>query len=233
MAFSSQLQQQKSLIQSEEDNLNLNRYVPLDLVYSATSPSSYSNMSKKIKAQKFNQNDIVSFDPTKPKPPLIYFYSRSRSRRFDSGYDTFVSNLNNVSVVQVKSENAEFENNDDSVSVLVSCCNKKRKRSCQELVKLGIDLVSIDNDTPRLRESSRKATNFSNGGGGSGSGSRRKSKKNSLQKNGEGNLGNEIDGLNQSVSSASRAKRWVRYGFSIENFVCIFCLFDLLRNMYI
>ncbi|KAI3813402.1 hypothetical protein L1987_18124 [Smallanthus sonchifolius] len=86
------------------------RYVPLDIVYSATSPcSGYSTvMSKKVKARKFpaleDHYEAVSVD-LKPKPLVIHFYTRTRRRKRTgsfhgcSGYDTFLANLKAVSVV--------------------------------------------------------------------------------------------------------------------------------------
>ncbi|KAI3815061.1 hypothetical protein L1987_14715 [Smallanthus sonchifolius] len=112
-------------------------------------------MSKKVKARKFpvqeDHNDAVSVDP-KPKPPVIHFYTRSRLRKRTgsfhgcSSYDTFLADLKAVSVVQVKVEDVEFVGND--VMVLVNDSNKKRKTS-QELVNLGLDLVCVDSPSDK------------------------------------------------------------------------------------
>lgn len=222
------------VVQSEEDHNHHHhhhpreaRYVPLDLVYSATSPcSGYSNvMSKKVKARKFpvleDHKDGVSVDPKPPppKPPVVHFYSRCRRRKRSgnfvgqSGYDIFLSNLKTVSVVEVKAENVEFDGEDGVVGsggVLVNHSNKKRKTS-QELVNLGLDSVCLD--TPRLRGSSQKPKNRTNDASVSRS---RRSKNNNLSicdKNGDEVEATEIDNTNKSTTTASRTKRWVRLKF--------------------
>ncbi|XP_020218632.1 histone-lysine N-methyltransferase ATX2 [Cajanus cajan] len=80
------------------------RYLPLDHLYSATSPcrvaaSGSSNvMSKKVKARKLtlahfadHHRKTTSSPPTSsslpPKPPLLFVYSRRRKRRADSDAD--------------------------------------------------------------------------------------------------------------------------------------------------
>ncbi|KAI3814266.1 hypothetical protein L1987_19016 [Smallanthus sonchifolius] len=235
MAFSSQFltptannkqpedeeQQSQSRPQDHQSHLHPHRearYVPLDIVYSATSPcSGYSNvMSKKVKARKFpvleDHNDAVSVDP-KPKPPVIHFFSRSRHRKRTgsfhgcSGYDTFLANLKAVSVVQVKVEDVEFEG--DDARVLVNDSNKKRKTS-QELVNLGLDLVSLD--TPRLRGSCQKPNPNNRTNDTSLSSSRRRRKNNNKNAGDEIEVV-EIDNPSKSTTAASRTKRWVRLKF--------------------
>ncbi|KVH88382.1 FY-rich, C-terminal [Cynara cardunculus var. scolymus] len=234
-------EEQKVLIQSEEDHRHHHqaRYVPLDLVYSATSPcSGYSNvMSKKVKARKYpvleDHNDAVSVDPKPPpsKPPVIHVYSRCRRRKRSgsfhgpSGYDIFLSNLKTASVVELKEEDIEFEGEDGmmgSIGVLGS--NKKRKTS-QELINLGLDSVHLD--APRLRGSSRKPNRANDTSVGS---RQRRSKndngENNWQKNGHENEVTEIDNTNKSTTAASRTKRWVRLkfdGVDPEKFVGLQC----------
>lgn len=257
MAFSSQLlsptannkheqeesppQEHKTLVQSEEDHNHNHhreaRYVPLDLVYSATSPcSGYSNvMSKKVKARKFtvlenhnhNHNDVVSVSvdpkPLPPKPPVIhvYFRCRRRSRKRTGGggggcYDTFLMNLKTISLVEVKTEDVEFEG---SVGGLVSCSNKKRKINSNndDVVNLGFDSVSVH--APRLRGSSRKPNNNRANDATTVSSSGRKKSKNNNKINNcqkisdEINETTEIEDANKSTTSASRSKRWVRLKF--------------------
>ncbi|KAM0016091.1 putative [histone H3]-lysine(4) N-trimethyltransferase [Helianthus debilis subsp. tardiflorus] len=196
MAFSSQFQQHREA-----------RYVPLDIVYSATSPcTGYSNvMSKKVKAKKFTlHNDAVSSDPKSPlpKPPVIHFYTRSRCRkRTGAGYDTFLSNLKAVAV-QVKVEDVEFEGEDGGLGI---DSHKKRKMSQD----IGLHLACID--TPRLRGSSQKPNDRTNG-----SGRRRKSN----NKIGSQKVGDEVEAseleignAEKSTTAASRTKRWVRLKF--------------------
>lgn len=247
MAFSSQLltpnpdSKHHEEDESQQSDLNLSnqleidrsredRYVPLDIVYSVTSPcSGYSNvMSKKVKARKLSviddqeqdqdRNGVVSVDSTSISiPPVVCFYSRKRRGRFNfmCGYDKFVANLKPNSAV-VKVEDVEFEKEDDRVLINGggSVGNKKR-RSNNELVNLGLGSGSID--VPRLRGTSRKRNNGNNddGTGVSTSSRRKKSKDNKSlsQKNGEENAAIEIDDANKSTSTASRTKRWVRLKF--------------------
>ncbi|GKA22820.1 hypothetical protein Tco_0708782, partial [Tanacetum coccineum] len=182
-------------IEEEEGNNNNDRYVDLDIVYSTTTPCSsnnYSNaMSKKVTANKLPSQ----------KPPLVFYYSRSRLRRGNYGsYDSFLLNLKNISLIQVvKTENVELDN-----QVLVKCSNKKRKRS-QELVNLGLDeSVSVD-DVRKLRGSSRK-TNNAGGEVSVNVGSRKKRKKNEnvvVKENGDGGEAKDIiiDNGNESTAA--------------------------------
>ncbi|KAJ1435470.1 Zinc finger, PHD-type [Sesbania bispinosa] len=127
------------------------RYLPLDHLYSATSPCSGSAnvMSKKVKARKFslNNNNGDSDPPLDhhhtskkttsslpvlppPKPPLLHVYSRRRKRRSSP------------------TSGRVRENGDSEKRVL-----KKRKTGSTELEKLGVDLNAVGNlDGPRLRE---------------------------------------------------------------------------------
>ena len=132
------------------------RYLPLDHLYSATSPcrvtaSGSSNvMSKKIKARKLtlthnnnnnNNNHYNNHEHKKttsssssslalpPKPPLLFVYSRRRKRHSPAAATT---------------------ENDESEKRLL----KKRKIGSTELERLGVDLNTAigDVDGPRLRE---------------------------------------------------------------------------------
>ncbi|KAG4937609.1 hypothetical protein JHK85_052528 [Glycine max] len=132
------------------------RYLPLDHLYSATSPcrvtaSGSSNvMSKKIKARKltlthnnhFNNHDQKKTAPSSsssltlpPKPPLLFVYSRRRRKR------------HSPSATASFADGAE---NDESERRLL----KKRKIGSTELERLGVDLNTAigDVDGPRLRE---------------------------------------------------------------------------------
>lgn len=193
----------------EEEANNNNRYVDLDIVYSTTTPCSsnnYSNaMSKKVTANKFPSD-------SPQKPPIVFYYSRSRLRRGNYGsYDSFMLNLKNMSLI-VKTENVEQE------QFLVKCSsNKKRKKKSQELVNLGLGLdesVSVD-DARKLRGSARKTNNASVSGGkvSVSGGSRKKRKKNENvgKENGEGGEVGDADNGNESTAAASRTRRWVRY----------------------
>lgn len=132
------------------------RYLPLDHLYSATSPCSGSSnvMSKKVKARKLsittttttttNDNDNISdngeidspLDNKKattsstvvyPKPPILYVYSRRRKRR-SSPTPSFCHSL-------------------------PGRVHKKRKIGSTELERLGINWNATRNlDGPRLRE---------------------------------------------------------------------------------
>ncbi|KAL8200017.1 hypothetical protein R6Q57_011356 [Mikania cordata] len=230
MAFSSQLlapcannkqrdDDDEEAVAQSQDNYHPHRearYVPLDIVYSATSPCrGHSNvMSKKVKARKFSlledNKDVGAVSPP-PKPPVINFYTRNRRRKRTDGYSTFLSNLKAVSVVEVKVEDVEFQGDDGVVGSVGVLVNKKRKTS-QELVNLGVDFVSID--TPRLRGSCQKPNNKINDTSVSSSGRRRKNDNNIVcQQNGEEVEVVEIDNPNKATSAASRTKRWVRLKF--------------------
>ncbi|PWA83093.1 methyltransferase [Artemisia annua] len=197
----------------EEEGTNNRRYVDLDIVYSTTTPCSsnnYSNaMSKKVTANKFPSD-------SPQKPPLVFYYSRSRLRRGNYGcYDSFLLNLKNMSLI-VKTEPVE-----QVEQFLVKCSsnsNKKRKKKSQELVNLGLGLdegVSVD-DARKLRGSARKTNNGSVSGKVSVSGgSRKKRKKNENvgKENGEGGEVKDVDNGNESTAAASRTRRWVRLKF--------------------
>ncbi|KAK1439506.1 hypothetical protein QVD17_05325 [Tagetes erecta] len=209
MAFSSQFltpnkhHQQQQQQQHNEDEQSQSqsqhhqhreaRYVPLDIVYSATAPcSGYSNvMSKKVKATEFD-DVLVDLNSPLPKPPLIYVYTRKRTGGVD-----------------VKVE--EFEG--DDVRALGNGSNKKRKTMMvsQEVVNLGHGLV-CGGDTSRLRGSCQKTNNRSNGN------NRRRRKNNAkidvTQNNGDEIEVTEVDNISKSTTAAaSRAKRWVRLKF--------------------
>ncbi|KAK9053481.1 hypothetical protein SSX86_030115 [Deinandra increscens subsp. villosa] len=195
MAFSSHPNKRREDDEEESRREEQNRearYVPLDIVYSATSPcSGYSNvMSKKVKARKYPP---LSTDDADPKPPVIHFYTRSRRRRrqYSGGYDTFLSNLKALPVLQVKVEDVEFDGMVGSLGVFIN--EKKKRKTSQELV----NLVSLD-DTPRLRGSSHKPNNDNNN---ISSTSRSRSR---------GRCNNTIK---KSTTAASRTKRWVRLKF--------------------
>ncbi|XP_071696799.1 histone H3-lysine(4) N-trimethyltransferase ATX1-like [Rutidosis leptorrhynchoides] len=218
--------------QSEIDRSREDRYVPLDIVYSTTSPcNGYSNvMSKKVKARKLSvlddqdqdqdRNGAVLVDSTsKLKPPVVYIYSRKRKCRvnFMCGFDKFIANSKAGSAV-IKVEDVEFGNED--ARVLIRCSgsgsNKKSKNN-NEFANLGVG--SISSDVPRLRGPSRKRNRGNNGdddnGGVSSISRRKKSKdnKSNCANNGEENEVIEIDDANKSTSIASRTKRWVRLKF--------------------
>ncbi|KAK7374756.1 hypothetical protein VNO80_08193 [Phaseolus coccineus] len=141
------------------------RYLPLDHLYSATSPcrvtaSGSSNvMSKKVKARKltalaahhhFNNLDhkkatsssSSSSQPPSSKPPLLFVYSRRRKRHSPSTapfYDSLCKTEGEV--------NADENENEKRLL-------KKRKIGSTELERLGVDLNTAigDVDGPRLRE---------------------------------------------------------------------------------
>ncbi|XP_027353550.1 histone-lysine N-methyltransferase ATX2-like [Abrus precatorius] len=139
------------------------RYLPLDHLYSATSPcrvtaSGSSNvMSKKVKARKLTLNHFNHTENAQPldhqsnkkttpslslpKPPLIYVYSRRRKRRFSPTVSFCDSPAGRVESVNKES---------DGERRLL----KKRKTGTTELEKLGVDLnTAIGSvDGPRLRE---------------------------------------------------------------------------------
>ncbi|XP_071704627.1 histone H3-lysine(4) N-trimethyltransferase ATX1-like [Rutidosis leptorrhynchoides] len=212
--------------QSEIDRSREDRYVPLDILYSATSScGGYSNvMSKKVKARKLsvlddqNQdlNGVVSVNSTSKssKPTVVYLYSRKRrgSLNLSCSYDKFVANSKAGSAV-VKVEDVEFDKEDDRV-LINGGCNKKRK-SNNELANLGVGSVSID--VSRLRGTSRKRNDGNkdddNGVGTSNRRKKNKDSKSTSQKNGEENEEMKSDDANNSASSASRTKRWVRLKF--------------------
>ncbi|BAT83120.1 hypothetical protein LR48_Vigan03g008900 [Vigna angularis] len=136
------------------------RYLPLDHLYSATSPcrvtaSGSSNvMSKKVKARKlttlaahhhFTNHDhkktmsssSSSSHPPSSKPPLLFVYSRRRKRH-------------SPSTALCKTEGkVNADENEDETRLL-----KKRKIGSTELERLGVDLNTAigDADGPRLRE---------------------------------------------------------------------------------
>ncbi|XP_076954625.1 histone H3-lysine(4) N-trimethyltransferase ATX1-like [Bidens hawaiensis] len=201
MAFSSQL---LSPTHPDDQQQSSSRYVPLDTVYSATSPCTpYSNvMSKKVKAKRLPEdlNDVVSLDLQ--KPPLVYFYSRNRLH-CTSGYDTFVSNLKALDVVEVK-----VEDDDDEVRV----SNKKRKMS-QEVVKLGLGLPSLDASRPRGVLSQRRKPPNNRVNNGTSVRRRTKNNGNASKKNGGEIEVTEVDNVDRSTAAASRTKRWVRLKF--------------------
>ncbi|KAK7295625.1 hypothetical protein RJT34_18536 [Clitoria ternatea] len=149
------------------------RYLPLDHLYSATSPcrvtasGSANVMSKKVKARKLTH---AHFDPVDkkttsssstsssssslplPRPPLLHVYSRRRKRRSSpmvSFYDSLVGNKDSGSERRFL---------------------KKRKIGSTELEKLGVDLnAAIGNDLhgPRLRECRNQLGNSGNAKTGS------------------------------------------------------------------
>ncbi|XP_076937993.1 histone-lysine N-methyltransferase ATX2-like [Bidens hawaiensis] len=197
MAFSSQLLTHPEQSQHPEAT----RYVPLDIVYSATSPCT-NVMSKKVKAKK---DVVLSLDL--PKPPVVYFYTRNPRFNCTSGYDTFVSNLKAVDAVQVKVEDEEFDE--------VRVSNKKRKMS-QEVVKLGLASAS----RPRAGLCRRKPNNSVGSSG-------RRRKNVSKKKNADEMVVTDMDNVGKSsTAAASRTKRWVRLKFDsvdLQKFVGLQC----------
>jgi hypothetical protein len=140
------------------------RYLPLDHVYSATSPccvsvsvsaSGSSNViSKKVKARKLVVDDFDNDPNNKPshplhRPPLIHVYSR-RPKRFrrSSLYDSLISRDEEI---------CEFDEGEDSKiggRLLNKKKKKKRRFGSSELVKLGVDSSVLRSlDRPRLRDS--------------------------------------------------------------------------------
>lgn len=212
MAFSSQFSTPNKHQNDDEQQQSHHhqreaRYVPLDIVYSATSPcTGYSNvMSKKVKATKFDDL-FVDLNSPLPKPPVIHFYTRKRYSGC-CGYDAF---LDNLKAVEVKVEDVEFG---DDVRVLLNESSKKRKTS-QEVVKLGHGLGS-GGDTPRLRGSYQE---------GKSNGNRRKNKAKSNVAQGDEVEVIEVDNISKSTTVASRTKRWVRYVRIKQKLIC-FVLF--------
>ncbi|OIW17292.1 hypothetical protein TanjilG_22404 [Lupinus angustifolius] len=144
--------------EEEEEDMNIDRreegtpirYLPLDHLYSATSPCRrVTVMSKKVKAQQSQNDNVVllltkttsSLPPPhlpilKPKPPLLYVYSRRRRKR-DSKTKSFYDSLND----RVNFDEARF--------------NKKRRIGNSELEKLAVDFSSFSSgnfDASRFRE---------------------------------------------------------------------------------
>ncbi|XP_057436320.1 histone H3-lysine(4) N-trimethyltransferase ATX1-like [Lotus japonicus] len=174
------------------------RYLPLDHLYSSTSPCSGSTMSKKVKAHRklepaISSDDISTTttssnsddgDPPleKPasdalKPPLIYVYYRRRKRRPSP---TTPSRENGVSESKVL---------------------KRRKIGTAELEKLGVDLNGVRNhlDGPRLREC---RTQIGNSGTGNNS---------SNTKCGGG--GASLENFPKLIPESRTAKKWVTLSF--------------------
>ncbi|KAL1323025.1 hypothetical protein HN51_068043 [Arachis hypogaea] len=212
----------RAIAAAEEDNGTIDvhttrgatiRYLPLDHLYSATSPCSGSSnvMSKKVKARKltphFHQNDDVS--------------AKTTNCNNNGGDDA--DNVSTDSSVVVVPPN-DVDSNDDkpplifvysrrrkrggSGSTTASFYNslsgragkdpaervtsKKRKIGTTELEKLGVDLgaLGVLDDGPRLREC--RISNNDGGGGGGG--------------------GVSVEKL---VSESRTVKRWV--GLSFDN----------------
>ncbi|GLT65668.1 hypothetical protein SLA2020_380850 [Shorea laevis] len=159
------------------------RYLPLDHVYSATSPccvsvsvsaSGSSNvMSKKVKARKLIVDDFDNDPNSKPslpphRPPLIHVYSR-RPKRFHHS----------------------------SLGRLLNKKKKKKRRfGSSELVKLGVDSSVLRSlDGPRLRDSRiHNNSNVSNS-------NLRKRRRNSSQN------------CDSVLPDSPSTKRWVRLSF--------------------
>ncbi|XP_062170462.1 histone-lysine N-methyltransferase ATX2 isoform X1 [Alnus glutinosa] len=182
------------------------RYLPLDHVYSATSPccvsvsvsaSGSSNvMSKKVKARKLVVDDFDNDPNSKPspllhRPPLIHVYSR-RPKRFhhSSLYDSLISR---------DGETCEFDEGEDSKiggRLLNKKKKKKRRFGSSELVKLGVDSSVLRNlDGPRLRDS--RIHNNINGSNSN----LRKRRRNSSQN------------CDNVLPDSPSTKRWVRLSF--------------------
>ncbi|KAJ7979107.1 Histone-lysine N-methyltransferase [Quillaja saponaria] len=190
------------------------RYLPLDHLYSATSPcrisaSGSSNvMSKKVKARKLIINHLDDIDlknPSQSKPPLVHVYSRCPKRPRHSSenpsfYDSLVARVVPTSNVSAKSEICEtrdFGNNQEDEGSKAGKLLKKRKSGSYELVKLGVDLSVLHSlDRPRLRDCRNNTVNNS-----SNCGNTRRKKR--------------ISSENRAkiLSASPRAKRWVRLSF--------------------
>ncbi|KAK7273149.1 hypothetical protein RIF29_14196 [Crotalaria pallida] len=215
-------------VEAEEDtNIDVDtaggtpiRYLPLDHLYSATSPcrvtaSGSSNvMSKKVKARKLPptpQNDAVSLTPPppssspdhnhnpktapsptamspspqlpptlppKPKPPVIYFYSRRRRKtgqkeQNSANTKSFYESLLDGDGVKSEPETEETRS------------TKRRKIGSSELEKLGVDLRALSNGS-RLRE---------------------------CRISGKGKSGGSFDKFPKLVSESRVAKRWAGLNF--------------------
>ncbi|XP_024026210.1 histone-lysine N-methyltransferase ATX1 isoform X1 [Morus notabilis] len=192
------------------------RFVPLDHVYSATSPcaSGSSNvMSKKVKARKLLLHDRFASEspaaeqdddgdrkpqlipPLPRKPPIVNVYSRrsKRPRRSSANSPSFYDSM----LARAESTSG---GDDSEVGRLV----KKRKKSggklgpVGELVKLGVDSDVLSGlDRPRLRD----CRNYNFGGKNNGKGLKRK--KRSSEENCE-----------KALSDSPTTKRWVRLSFN-------------------
>jgi len=150
------------IIATEETDGTPIRYLPLDHLYSATSPCSGSSnvMSKKVKARKLTNNNTedseiqfsngeiddspIEIEKTMskmtlfsvedfPKPPLLFVYTRRRRKR---------------SSIEVDCERTVL---------------KRRRIGSNELERLGIDLNLIGkiDDGPGLRKCRNQIGNFS------------------------------------------------------------------------
>ncbi|XP_028759661.1 histone-lysine N-methyltransferase ATX2 [Neltuma alba] len=140
------------------------RYLPLDHLYSATSPcrvsaSGSSNvMSKKVKARKLNLTPF-EFDPdlknSLAKPPLLHVYSRRHKRPRHSTeslsfFDSLMRQGGPTSDICKIDDSGEHRENDNSEA---GTLKKKRKAGSAELVNLGVDLSALGTlDVPRLRD---------------------------------------------------------------------------------
>ncbi|KAF7837087.1 histone-lysine N-methyltransferase ATX2-like [Senna tora] len=140
------------------------RYLPLDHLYSNTSPcrvspsGSANVMSKKVKARKLNPTNF-EVDPDQKnslsKPPLVHVYSRRNKRpRHSSESSSFNDSLvgrggptsNNCEI----GDSGEHKENANSE---VGTLKKKKKVGNTELVNLGVDLSALGSlDGPRLRD---------------------------------------------------------------------------------
>lgn len=152
----------------EDDDTNIDvhtandtpiKYVPLDHVYSATSPcitpsGSSTVMSKKVKARKLTITTVVHDgegydhldDTLITKPPVLHVYSRRAKRNRACFYDQLGATR--------ESEDGGDDDEEDGSKVGSLLLKKKRRiLGIGELVKLGVDssvLASLDR--PRLRD---------------------------------------------------------------------------------
>lgn len=189
------------------------RYLPLDHVYSATSPcrvtasGSSALMSKKIKARKLlstnlDDNTNLSSSSLPNKPPLLYVYTRRRKRlRQSLPNPSFFRSL-------ISRDDEEFEAQESKVDTLLLNANQKKKKKhrlgSSELVKLGVDSSVLRSlDRPRLRDC--RIHNSSNANVDANSSNLKKRKRN-------------LENCEKVLSDSPTTKRWIRsvrvFGFT-------------------
>ncbi|XP_050258287.1 histone-lysine N-methyltransferase ATX2 isoform X1 [Quercus robur] len=186
------------------------RYLPLDHVYSATSPcrvtasGSSALMSKKIKARKLlstnlDDNTNLSSSSLPNKPPLLYVYTRRRKRlRHSLPNPSFLRSL-------ISRDDEEFEVQESKVDALSLNANQKKKKKHRlgtgELVKLGVDSSVLRSlDRPRLRDC--RIHNSSNANVDANSSNLKKRKRN-------------LENCEKVLSDSPTTKRWIR--LSLDN----------------
>jgi hypothetical protein len=204
------------------------RYLPLDHVYSATSPCRVSAgvssnvMSKKVKARKLIANDfdlnpsssITSSTSSLPnRPSVLRVYSRrpKRSRHSPSNPSFFRKLISRGT----GDAGSEFEPEDSKADILLLNLNqakakkkKKRRIGSSELVKLGVDSTILRSlDRPRLRDCRIHNLNNSNNNN-SNNNTNVDSNNSNLRKRKRNSASSE--NCEKVLSDSPTTKRWVR-----------------------